>query len=200
MRILSNDPSGHQTSSYELYYPKALGMSTQMCGVSEPVSDMLPHSGRCATYQARREDKRSGTSTRRRGLVRCHATSVAIIGKGIVGLPLNAHKIGIPAEPARMYVRARVYDKRPGKGSREMGTHRHVISAGSTRILTRCEECVGSRREISYRRRCGCRGVSTKGSRSESMMVREKGCRKRYRSSKCKCEASRYEGKDDTYW
>ncbi len=43
------------------------------------------------------------------------AVGVAVTDKGIVALPDTAHKLGITAEPARMYGCARTYDEHVGK-------------------------------------------------------------------------------------
>ncbi len=40
---------------------------------------------------------------------------VDVINKGIAVLPDTAHKLGITAEPARMYVRTRIHDEHIGK-------------------------------------------------------------------------------------
>ena len=43
------------------------------------------------------------------------AAGVAITGQGIVALPDTVHKLGITAEPACMYMRARIHDEHVGK-------------------------------------------------------------------------------------
>ncbi len=40
---------------------------------------------------------------------------VDVTDKGIVALPDSAHKLGITAEPARMYVRTRIHDEHVGR-------------------------------------------------------------------------------------
>jgi len=51
--------------------------------------------------------------------VRTHALQlppgVNVTDKGITALPDTAHKLGITAEPARMYVHTRIYDEHIGK-------------------------------------------------------------------------------------
>src|SRR6266702_1598057 len=90
-----------------------------------------------------------------------------------------------------------------------------MISIASTLILTRvdprrldflgeyldekCKEYLGFRREVVRRKATRVsRSVCRKVERSESVMMREKGCWKRGRSSSCACETSRYEEGKDT--
>ncbi|KAH8980782.1 hypothetical protein EDB92DRAFT_1820451 [Lactarius akahatsu] len=54
-------------------------------------------------------------------------TDVTIIGEGIVALPVTEHKFGIP-EPARMYVRAMIYDKYTNGNVVSGGVRRKVVA------------------------------------------------------------------------
>lgn len=92
------------------------------------------------------------------------AAGVAAIGKGIVMLPDTAHKLGILAELARMYVRARIYNKHIGEKWRRTQC---VIFIASTLILGFHWEIAEGNMDVGE--------CLQKGSCSDSMMMREKG-------------------------